>query len=68
MGTVTAYIISGVMADYIFEPMFNKKWILVENIGMIIGTGKGRGIGFYANSFRNRNAYYGNRYLEKWRN
>ncbi len=46
MGTVTAYIISGVMADYIFEPMFNKNGILVENIGMIIGTGKGRGIGF----------------------
>ena len=46
MGTVTAYIISGVMADYIFEPMFNKNGILVKNIGMIIGTGKGRGIGF----------------------
>ena len=46
MGTVTAYIISGIMADYIFEPMFNKNGILVENIGMIIGTGKGRGIGF----------------------
>jgi len=46
MGTVTAYIISGVMADYIFEPMFNKNGLLVKNIGMIIGTGKGRGIGF----------------------
>ena len=46
MGTVAAYIISGVMADYIFEPMFNKNGILVENIGIIIGTGKGRGIGF----------------------
>ena len=46
MGTVVAYIISGVMADYVFEPMFNKNGILVENIGLIIGTGKGRGIGF----------------------
>ena len=46
MGTVTAYIISGVMADYVFEPMFNKNGLLVENIGIIIGTGKGRGIGF----------------------
>jgi len=46
MGTVIAYIISGVMADYIFEPMFNKNGLLVKNIGMIIGTGKGRGIGF----------------------
>ena len=46
MGTVVAYIISGIMADYVFEPMFNKNGILVENIGMIIGTGKGRGIGF----------------------
>lgn len=46
MGTVAAYIISGIMADYIFEPMFNKNGILVENIGIIIGIGKGRGIGF----------------------
>ncbi len=46
MGTVAAYIISGIMADYIFEPMFNKNGLLVKNIGMIIGTGKGRGIGF----------------------
>ena len=46
MGTVAAYIISGVMADYVFEPMFNKNGILVENIGKIIGTGKGHGIGF----------------------
>ena len=46
MGTVVAYIISGVMADYVFEPMFNKNGILVENIGKIIGTGKGHGIGF----------------------
>ena len=46
MGTVIAYIISGIMADYIFEPMFNKNGLLVKNIGMIIGTGKGRGIGF----------------------
>ena len=46
MGPVAAYIISGIMADYIFEPMFNKNGILVKNIGMIIGTGKGRGIGF----------------------
>ena len=44
--SLTAYIISGIMADYIFEPMFNKNGILVENIGIIIGTGKGRGIGF----------------------
>ena len=46
MGTVIAYIISGIMADYIFEPMFNKNGLLVKNIGIIIGTGKGRGIGF----------------------
>ena len=46
MGTVVAYIISGVMADYVFEPMFDKNGTLVENIGIIIGTGKGRGIGF----------------------
>ena len=40
MGTVVAYIISGIMADYVFEPMFNKNGILfmliLSGIGMLI--------------------------------
>lgn len=46
IGTVLAYALSGVLADYVFEPMFSDNGILAESIGAIIGTGTGRGIGF----------------------
>ena len=42
LGNITAYLISGFVADYIFEPMFAQKHILSD----IIGMGKGRGTGF----------------------
>lgn len=45
-GNVLAYAICGVLADYIFEPMFSENGVLAGNIGTIIGTGEGRGIGF----------------------
>ena len=45
-GNVLAYAICGVLADYIFEPMFSENGVLAGNIGIIIGTGEGRGIGF----------------------
>jgi len=45
-GTVAAYISCGVLADYIFEPMFVENGLLFLSIGRIIGTGEGRGIGF----------------------
>lgn len=44
-GTVLAYAVCGVIADYVFEPMFAEGGILAGNVGRIIGTGKGRGIG-----------------------
>lgn len=42
LGNISAYLISGFVADYIFEPMFAQKHILSD----IIGIGKGRGTGF----------------------
>lgn len=45
-GMVLAYAVSGILADYIFEPMFTENGILAGTIGMLIGTGEGRGIGF----------------------
>lgn len=46
VGTAFAYALSGVLADYIFEPLFLKEGILASSIGKIIGMGYGRGIGF----------------------
>ncbi len=41
-----AFASCGVIADTVFEPMFLEGGLLGENIGKIIGLGKGRGIGF----------------------
>ncbi len=45
-GTAIAYVLSGVLADYIFEPLLLKDGILAKSVGSIIGVGQGRGIGF----------------------
>lgn len=45
-GTVLAYALSGVLADYVFEPLLSDNGILADSIGVLIGTGTGRGIGF----------------------
>lgn len=45
-GTILAYVLCGVLSDYIFEPMFAEGGILSNNIGRLIGIGEGRGIGF----------------------
>ncbi len=45
-GTVIAYAVCGVLADRVFEPMFEEEGLLSNSIGKIIGTGQGRGIGF----------------------
>lgn len=45
-GTVLSYVLCGVLADYVFEPMFAEGGVLTSNIGKLIGTGVGRGIGF----------------------
>lgn len=45
-GTVLAYALSGVLADYLFEPLLSDNGILADSVGVLIGTGTGRGIGF----------------------
>ncbi|MGN0488080.1 MAG: MFS transporter [Ruminococcus sp.] len=45
-GTVLAYALSGVLADYVFEPLLSPNGALADSIGRLIGTGTGRGIGF----------------------
>lgn len=44
-GYVAAYLVCGLLADYVFEPMLRKGGILTGSVGRLIGTGKGRGIG-----------------------
>ncbi|MDD6201952.1 MAG: MFS transporter [Lachnospiraceae bacterium] len=45
-GMVLAYILCGVLSDYIFEPMLAEGGLLADSVGRIIGSGEGRGIGF----------------------
>lgn len=45
-GTVLAYVLCGVLSDYVFEPMLAEGGILSGSVGRVIGTGEGRGIGF----------------------
>ena len=44
-GTILAYAVSGILADYIFEPMLSQDGLLAGSVGKWIGTGDGRGIG-----------------------
>jgi len=41
-----AYILAGPLADKIFEPLLAETGTLADNVGRLIGTGPGRGIGF----------------------
>lgn len=43
IGYIIAYLLSGILADKIFEPLMKENGILSQNIGKIIGAGKGRG-------------------------
>jgi MFS family permease len=43
MGYIFAYIISGVLADYVFEPFMSGNSLLAIKIGEVIGAGAGRG-------------------------
>lgn len=40
-----AYILAGPLADYLFEPLLVAGGPLASSVGLIIGTGPGRGIG-----------------------
>lgn len=44
MGYIFAYILSGVLADYVFEPFMQGSSPLALKAGNIIGSGAGRGI------------------------
>ncbi len=46
VGYMFAYTFAGVLADYVFIPLFEEDGLLYSNIGKIIGVGPGRGIGF----------------------
>lgn len=44
--TPVAYLLAGLLADNVFEPMFAPNGALAHSVGLVIGTGAGRGIGF----------------------
>jgi len=46
LGFVAAYALSGLLADYVFIPLLIDSGVLADSVGMIIGTGSGRGMGF----------------------
>jgi hypothetical protein len=43
---VAAYAVSGILADHVFTPLLVKGGGLSGSVGVIIGTGTGRGTGF----------------------
>ncbi|MDQ0233264.1 MFS transporter [Metabacillus malikii] len=45
-GYVVAYSISGLLAEFLFEPLLGKEGVLASTVGQWIGTGQGRGIAF----------------------
>lgn len=44
MGYIVAYLLSGILSDYVFEPFMKGKSGLAHGIGKIIGSGEGRGV------------------------
>jgi DHA3 family macrolide efflux protein-like MFS transporter len=44
VGYVVAYVLSGVLADYVLNPLLEKDGPLAGSIGRVIGVGEGRGI------------------------
>lgn len=44
MGYIVAYLLSGVLSDYVFEPFMKGNSSLAKGIGTIIGQGEGRGV------------------------
>lgn len=45
LGFIAAYMLSGVLADYVFTPLLIDGGALEGSVGRIIGTGNGRGTG-----------------------
>ena len=46
LGYIVAYILAGILADYVFNPALKEGGVLANTVGKIIGTGETRGIGF----------------------
>lgn len=46
LGFVIAYVLAGVLADYVFNPALVEGGVLANTVGKVIGTGETRGIGF----------------------
>lgn len=46
VGMIIAYATCGVIADTVFEPIFQHSGLLAQSMGKIIGTGQGRGMAF----------------------
>lgn len=46
MATGLAFLLSGPLTDYVFEPLMAPNGALAGTVGQLIGTGEGRGIGF----------------------
>lgn len=46
LGFVAAYMLAGVLADYVFTPLLVSGGVLADSVGRIIGTGSGRGWDF----------------------
>jgi MFS family permease len=44
MGYILAYVLSGVLSDYVFEPFMSGNSLVATEIGKVIGSGDGRGI------------------------
>jgi len=45
LGYIVAYVVAGVLADYVFNPALVEGGALADTVGKIIGTGETRGIG-----------------------
>ena len=46
LGYVVAFVLAGVLADYVFNPALAEGGVLADTVGRVIGTGETRGIGF----------------------
>ena len=44
MGYIVAYLLSGLLSDYVFEPFMKGNSSLAKGIGTILGQGEGRGV------------------------
>ncbi len=45
LGYIAAYALSGILADYVFNPLLRSDGVLSDSVGAVIGVGESRGIG-----------------------